>query len=41
VAGSVDLDLQRNWQRLHQRSVYLNTLVLLCALGVLGFSVGL
>ncbi|HSE57407.1 MAG TPA: DUF4149 domain-containing protein [Nitrospiraceae bacterium] len=39
--GSVDLALQRNWQRLHQRSVYLNTLVLFCALGLLGFSISL
>lgn len=41
LAGSVDLNLQRNWQRLHQRSVYLNTVVLFCALGVLGFSISL
>lgn len=41
LAGSVDLALQRNWQRLHQRSVYLNTLVLFCALGLLGFSIRL
>jgi hypothetical protein len=33
--------LQRNWQRLHQRSVYLNTLVLFCGLAVLGLGVGL
>ena len=41
LMGSVDLALQRNWQRLHQRSVYLNTLVLFCALGLLGFSISL
>jgi hypothetical protein len=41
LMGSVDLTLQRNWQRLHQRSVYLNTLVLFCALGLLGFSISL
>ena len=34
--GAVDPNLQAAWNRLHQRSVYLNSLVLLAGLSVLG-----
>ena len=36
--GAVDLNLQAAWNRLHQRSVYLNSLVLLAGLCVLGLA---
>jgi hypothetical protein len=34
--GAVDPALQKEWNRLHQRSVYLNSLVLLAGLSLLG-----
>ncbi|ALA56580.1 DUF4149 domain-containing protein [Nitrospira moscoviensis] len=36
--GAVDPVLQRAWNRLHQRSVYLNALVLCVGLGLLGLA---
>ena len=36
--GAVDPSLQRAWNRLHQRSVYLNSLVLLSGLCLLGLA---
>lgn len=36
--GAVDPELQVAWERLHRRSVYLNSLVLLMGLCVLGLS---
>ena len=36
--GTVDPNLQAAWNRLHQRSVYLNSLVLLAGLAVLGLA---
>lgn len=36
--GAVDPNLQAAWNRLHQRSVYLNSLVLLAGLSVLGLA---
>ena len=36
--GTVDPNLQAAWNRLHQRSVYLNSLVLLAGLSVLGLA---
>lgn len=36
--GAVDLALQAAWNRLHQRSVYLNSLVLLAGLCLLGLA---
>jgi hypothetical protein len=37
--GAVDPVLQRAWNRLHQRSVYLNSLVLFVGLGLLGLAI--
>lgn len=36
--GAIDPNLQAAWNRLHQRSVYLNSLVLLAGLCVLGLA---
>lgn len=36
--GAVDPNLQAAWNRLHQRSVYLNSLVLLAGLCLLGLA---
>ena len=36
--GAIDPVLQTTWNRLHQRSVYLNSLVLLAGLSVLGLA---
>jgi len=36
--GDVDPNLQAAWTRLHRRSVYLNSLVLLAGLSVLGLA---
>ncbi|SLM46848.1 conserved membrane protein of unknown function [Nitrospira japonica] len=36
--GAVDPVLQQTWNRLHRRSVYLNSLVLLLGLGLLGLA---
>lgn len=38
--GAVDPGLQASWTRLHQRSVYLNSLVLLAGLCLIGFTPG-
>lgn len=39
--GAVDPALQAAWNRLHQRSVYLNSLVLLAGLGLIALALGL
>jgi len=39
--GTVDPALQAAWNRLHQRSVSLNSLVLLAGLGLIGLALGL